>query len=259
MGIDKSTLGLQHPSGCAVRTKTGDNRGGTTLRQNTDVAQKHYGVTFEVRVGANTCSPGYGARQLKAGRGIALQGNAGALLNTPFRSTNGPVNHAVWVNEGRGWDDDTPEECLVYDPAADGRRQGIAFSPDWWPWATVLKFAAYLEPAGDGTARLGYGRWYAAIGPDTEPHFHPRFGGVRSKPFPDRTRANAPKGRRVRVHSSPTKGQASTVDTLADGDLFTAYQYAKGDTYQGSSQWAGNHDGTLWVHSHWLTHLGGTT
>jgi len=212
-----------------------------------------------VRVGANTCTPRYGGHQLKAGRGIALQGSTGALLGTPFRSTNSPVNHCVWLNEGRGWDDDYPEEVLVYDPAADGRRPGIAYSPDWWPWATVLKFAAYLEPTGEGTGRLGSGRWYAAIGAATEPHAHFKFNGVKTKPFPDRTRANVPKGRTVRVHSSPTKGEASTIDHLADGDLFTAYQRATGDAYQGSTLWYGNHDGTQWVHSHWLTHEGGAT
>lgn len=259
MGVSRSTLNAKNPSGCDIRRGTGDVSGGTTLRQCCDVARASYGVSFEVRTGSNVCTPNYAGGKLHQGRGIVVQGSTSALLGTRFQSTNGPVNHAVWVNEGRGWDDDIPEEALVYDPAADGRRHGIADSPDWWPWSLLLHFAASLEPNGEGTGKLGSGRWYCAIAPDTEPHVHAKFGGVRTSPFPDRTRANSPKGRRINVHSAPRTGSDTVIDHLSDGDLFTAYQRTLGESFGGSKVWLGNHDGTRWVHSSRLSHVGGST
>jgi len=199
--------------------------------------------------------------ELKKGRSIVLQGNCRAMLGTTFQSTNGPVNHAIFLNEGRDWDDNVPSEVLVYDPAADARRPNIDRGPTWWPYNLVLKFGAYLEPNGDGTPRLGPGKWYCAIGPDTEPHILLRFGGVKTSPFPDRTRAAAKKpGGNVNIHSSPTTGKSSTVDEIADNDLFVAYQYTdKGDSFEGSTRWYGDQSGRLWIHSKRLSHEGGTT
>lgn len=246
-GINRSTLGVERPSACDIRRLTGDTKGGTTLAQCAYVARTHYGVTFEVHSGSNLATPVSVAKRLKAGAGFVLQGNAGALLGSKFQSTNGPVNHAVWGNEGRDYDGDIPAEVLVYDGAADHRRPNIADSPDWWPWPLVLKFAASLEPAGDGTAKLGPNRWYCAIGPDTEPHYHPKWGGTRSKPFPDRVRA---KGTGVEVHEIPSK-TAKVVQTLKAGELWFAYQYA--------GAWLGDHDGTAWVLRSEMNHVGGTT
>lgn len=248
MAINKASLNTKRPTGCDIRRLTGDTVGGTTLSQCAYVARTHYGVTFEVHSGSNLATPAYAAKQLKAGRGFVLQGNAGALLGTKFRSTNGPVNHAAYGNDGRGWDGDIPAEVLMFDPAANHRRPNIADSPDWWPWALVLKFAAALEPNGDGTARLGPGRWYCAIGPDTEPHYHPKWGGTKSKPFPDRVRA---KTAGVEVHSIPSKTADTKLRELAKGEVWTAYQYA--------GVWLGDHDGMEWVLRSEMAHVGGGT
>jgi hypothetical protein len=254
MLIDRSTLGAKHPSGKDVRIGTGDTTDGLTLPQAARVADTEYGVHVEVHVGGSTATPAYALAQLRAGRGMSLQGNTSALIRTPYRSTGGPVNHNVYVNEVR-----SDGDALVYDPAADGRRtydQG----PSWWPWATVLRFAAALRPWGDNDPRiLGPGRMYAGFGPDTEPHVHLRSGARRSTPFPDRTRAWASNAkRRVNVRSRPDI-KAPIVDTLAVGELWVAYQTVQGSVVDGDRTWMGNHDGTEWVHRGGLRHIGGTT
>jgi hypothetical protein len=238
-----------------VRIGTGDKSGGLTLPQVARVADTEYGVHVEVHVGSSTATPAYAIAQLRAGRGFVLQGNTGALLSTPYRSTTGRVNHAVWVNEVRADGD-----ALVYDPAADGRRAGIDQGPTWWPWPTVLKFAAALRPWGDSDPRiLGPNRLYAGFTPDTEPHVHLRSGARRTSPFPDRCRAwNANPKRRINVRSRPDI-KAPIVDLLAVGELFVAYQTMQGGVVDGDRTWLGNHDGNGWVHRSGLRQIGGTS
>jgi hypothetical protein len=255
MGIDKATLGKKRPSGKDVRIQTGDTTGGLTLPQVARVADTEYGVKVEVHVGGSTATPSYAISQLKAGRGMLLQGNTKALLGTTYRSTTGAVNHAVYVNEVRADGD-----ALVYDPAADARRAGIDQGPTWWPWAVVLRFAAALRPWGDTDPRvLGPGRMYAGFYPDTEPHVHLRSGARRTDPFPDRCRAwNANPRRRINVRSGPSV-TSPIIDTLAVGELFTAYQIVQGGVVDGDRTWYGNHDGNGWVHRSGLRSIGGTS
>lgn len=258
MGIDRSTLGAKRPSGCEVRRRTGDTVGGLTLPQVAAVAAQ-YGVTVELHVGSNVCSPAYAARKCRAGRGFGLQGNTGPLVRTRFKSTGGAVNHFVWVNEVRGGTADVPSEALVYDPAGDGRRSDIDQAPSWWPWGLVLDFAAALHPWGEDDHRvLGRGKFYAGILPDTEPHVHLHYGGKRTSPFPDRTTAYAPSGRRVNVRAAPTT-TARIVDYLTIGERFTAYQKTSGQLLAGSRVWYGNHNGAGWVHESGLRGEGGTS
>ena len=257
MEIDRSTLGRKRPTGCQVRRYTGDTIGGLTLPQVAKVAREKYGVAIEVRVGSNVCTPDYAAGQLRRGRSFGLQGNTVALLKTAFRSTTSGVNHFVLVNEGRGWYKTgsglwRPKEALVYDPAADRRRAGIADGPDWWPWQVVLNFAANLKPWGDRDERvLGYGKFYAGLGPDTEPHVHLHYtGSVRTSPFPDAMTIKSPTtGRRVNVRKGPSTAYA-VVTTLASGTHFAAYQVTRqGQELAGSRVWYGDHNGARWVHS----------
>lgn len=256
MGLDKATLGRTRLVGCDIRRLTGDVIGGTNLSQCAAVLKVEYGMAVEVRTGSSVCSPGYGAVQLHSGRAIVLQGNAGVLVGTAFRSTGGNVNHCIYVNEGRGWKSDgTPTEVLVYDPAADGRLAGwgrAATSPQWWPWALLVKFAAALRPWGDDDARvLGPGKWYAGIFPDTEPHCHLRFAGsVHAIPFPRQLTVHSPTvGRLVNVRSGPSRNYA-VVRRLKTGAGFTAYQQnPSGQSVSGSRLWYGDHSGTLWIHS----------
>jgi hypothetical protein len=87
-------------------------------------------------------------------------------------------------------------------------------------------------------------------------HVHLYGTAIKSTPFPDRTRAIRDG---VRMHSSPRKGTGNVVATLERGQLFIGFQYVAGDLYAGSRRWVGNHDGTLFVHSKNLTHVGGDT
>jgi hypothetical protein len=172
MAIERSTLGRIRLTACSVRDKTGDVSGGTTLDQNAYVSQQLYGIPTDVHNGNNVALPAWTARQVQAGRPLVVQGNAGALVGTVHRSTQGRVNHAVYVNEVRGGTLGSPAEALVYDPAADGRVAGwgtAARGPQWWPWVLVLKFAAELQPWGDDDPRkLGAGKLYVAVFPDTD-------------------------------------------------------------------------------------------
>lgn len=253
MGVNKSTLGKKDPTGCAVRTATGDTSGGTSLPQVAKVAKDKYGVVMDVRTGINYATPYQLAQALKAGRACEVQGNSSALLNTIFRSTGTGVNHAVLANDARGWQGDYPEEVLVYDSAADGRRAGwgtAAKGPDWWPWNILLRFAAALKPWGDRDPRiLGPGKVYVGIFPDTEPHYHATFGGVKTTPWPDLMTIDPPGAAQLQnVRRGPSTAHP-IAKTLKVGTPFTAWQKAKGQLLAGSDVWYGDHDGVLWVHS----------
>lgn len=253
MLIDRSTLGAKHPSGCAVREATGDRVGGTTLPQNATAA-KGWGVSVSVYTGSNVVKPAYAARRIRAGAGAVLQGNTGALIHTSFRSTQGPVNHAIYVNEVRGGTLDEPAEALVYDPCADGRDRTyhVDQGPSWWPWWLVKSFAAALEPNGDGTIPLGSGKFYIGFGPDTDLMVRLHSGARKASPLPDRTRARRDG---TVVHSRPgTTGYR--VGTLDQGELFVGYQYWQASN---GSWWVGNQTNDRWVLRSRLSHVGGTT
>ena len=257
MLIDRATLGEKRPTGCDVRYDTGDTTGGLTLPQVAAVAEREYGVDIEVRVGSNVASTEYVARRLREGHPVLVQGNAGAMLGTPFRSTAGFVNHAVLANHGEGWGWQNglyvPARVYVGDPAAGGQRASWGTAPkgfQWWPWSLLVKFAALLRPWGDGDSRvLGSNRWYCGIGPDTEPHAHLAFRGIETNPMPERFISTAPTGRRVNVRSGPGT-QHPVVFTIPSRHEVLAYQYTpSGQELAGSRRWFGDHSGTLWVHS----------
>lgn len=252
MAIDSATDGRYTPSGCAVRRMTDplDVTGGLMLSQVAKVARNEYGLAFSVYVGSQVVKPEYVAHQARAGRPIILQGNAAAMVGTNRQSTAGDVNHAVTLIGVRGGTLDHPEEGLVYDPAADGRKRSyhVDQGPSWWPWALVLKFCAYLRPGGPAPApRLGYGKIYCAIGPDTTPRAHLVDGARQAHPFPDRVRA---KLSATAVHSKPG-GTATVTRRVPQGTLLWLYQYA--------GQWGYNDDGTECVLLRNVTHLGGAT
>lgn len=264
MGIDKSSLGTHKPSGCSVRDDTNDRVGGTTLPQIINVAMDGYRIFVEPHVGGNVANPKYLALQLSSGRGAVVQGNTRALIGTTHQSTQGGVNHAIWANETRGGTSTNPAEVLIYDPAADGRKRSyhVDQGPSWWPWSRLLAFAAALRPWGDTDSRtLGPGWVYCGIFPDTDSVFIAKFGGKRTKPFPDRQRADCPKTEMVNVRSTPShKAGDNIVGHLKDGDLWTAFQVTTtGAMFHGSKKWYGDRKGLRWVHSARLIHEGGTT
>lgn len=89
--------------------------------------------------------------------------------------------------------------------------------------------------------------------------YHPRFGGTRTSPFPDRTRASAPAGRRVNVRTEP-KLSAPIAARMVSGTLFVAYQRTtEGSSVNGSRRWYGNHRGTRWIHESGLKYEGGAS
>ena len=249
MGVDRSTLGRVRISGCQVRDEIEppDYVGGTTLKQCSAVAEKH-GVDVEVHVGANVCTPRYAAIQLQAGRGFVLQGNTQP-------DGRGNVNHAYWVNHAGKGSLGAPTSAMVYDPWSNG--------PEVWSWSDILAFAAALRVNGeDRPEKLGPGKFYCAIYPDTEPHAHFKHGGVKTNPFPDKTLGHSlVAGKRVRVRTGPgLEFPPVPGRTLKTGDLFLVYQAASSKKpLAGSKVWYGNHDGTEWVHKSGLTAIGGSS
>ena len=265
MSIARATLGRSKPTAGRIRDLTGDKVGGTTLPQVASVARRYYSVELDVRTGSNVISPATGSLRLRAGRGFIGQGSAVATKGTPYQSSETfRGNHAVWVNEGRGWRETNglwrPDEVLVYDPLADGRRSSIDEMSSWWDYDLLLEFMAKLQPWGEADGRrLGPGKWYAAFTIDTEPHAHYRYGGRKTTPFPDRVRGKTLSGRSPNVRSAPTTS-APIVDRLSSGELFVAFQRTTtGQTLDGSSVWYGDHDGKRWVHESGLSSKGGTT
>jgi hypothetical protein len=254
MGIDRATQGKKRPTGCHLRDLTNDTIGGTNQSQLAAVTRQYYGVATEVRNGSSVASTNYAAGQLYRGRGFVLAGNAGALLTSPVRSTRGFVNHAVWVNEGRGWERNEagiwiPDACLVYDPAANGTYGGNA--PDWWSWALVKRFAAYLRPWGDSDTRiLGSGKMYATFFPDTEPHVHLRFTGSRKpSPFPKAFKVDPPGSATYQNIRTGPSTKYSVTKRVPKGTSFVAYQVnTAGQLIGGSRIWYGDHDGNRWIH-----------
>src|SRR3954467_14558687 len=269
MGIDASTVGGKRPTGCEVRMHTGDFVKGLTLSQVAAVAEATYGVEVRVRTGKHTIAPDKAWEQASLGRGFVLQGNCDALVGTPFRSTKGAVNHAVWVNRVRGGTPGHPKrEARVFDPAADGRTApwGKAVKgPSWWPWETLLAFGANLR--GDSGQKIGPGKLYAGFIPKPPPA--PKTGlklipGARkTTPFPDRTRANPPAGTRVNVRTAPhSPDPAQLVARLSDGRLFVTFQRIDDGAQPGGSSsrvWFGNEDATEWIHASGLSHISGST
>lgn len=262
MFVDSTTGGRYQPSGCAIRRMTGDVVGGTMLTQVAKVIRDEWGIAVSVYTGTNVVTPAYLARQIRAGRRAIVQGNTQAYEGTKYNVTAGDVNHAeTWI-EVRGGTLDEPLEVLVYDSCADGRRAGIDQGPTWIAWTIAKRFAACLRPAGVGTARLGPGKVYCAIGPDTEPHVTllgktaTHSAGRQAQPFPDRVRAALD---RTPVHNAPRRGKATTTRYIPKGRLVRFYQYVEGESYKGDATWGANDDGTEFIHFANVTHEGGGT
>ena len=240
------------PNGCQMRRATGDTSGGTTLQQYVPNLKAH-NIATERHVGSDVASPFYLAAQVQKGRPAVVQGNTNPLVRTTYRSTAGGVNHAVLISRVRGGKYGEPSEALVFDPAADNRKSywGQADKgPTWWPWWVVLAFCADLRPWND-SRKLGPGKVYCLIGPDLEPHVHKHYSGLRTSPFPDRTRVDQ---KTLWAHTSPQYGKGNRADLLREGDLFTAYQR----TVRSGREWLGDHNGKVWVPAAKMRHVGGT-
>jgi hypothetical protein len=245
MALDRHTLGVHKTTGAYVRALTGDTMGGTNLDQVDAALRSRWGVDLDVERG-DTFDRFYS--RIKAGQGAILQGWAGVTKWTRWQASESFAgNHAWFVN------DHNENGFLVYDPLADGRRDGIATSPMRIPKSVVAEFAAKLNVASEGYRALGVNRTYAAYTRDTEPHVHLKFGGRRTVPFPDRTRATG-----GNLRSAPRLAAQYVVRPLDPGELLIFFQITDaGEAYKGSHRWYGNHDGTRWVHTSRLDHQGG--
>lgn len=240
-------------TGKTIHAETGDTVGGTSLPQCVPSLTRR-GLKVELHVGSQVCTPFYLAYQLQAGRCVTIQINTRPFLPTKFRSTATDIPHAVTLLDARGGTPGNPDEVLMDDPAADGRVAGwgkASTGPQWVPWAKVKDALAALQVNGPNEPRLGPGKAYCAIMPDTKPHVHLRYGGSRSTPFPDRTRVD---NASVWLRSSPAYGKANHVRKLDRNTLFVSYQRVT----KSGVLWLGNHDGTRWVRAAAMRNIGGT-
>lgn len=251
MALDRHTIGAHKSTGAYVRALTGDTSGGTTLAQVDAALIKRWSVNLDVEY--RLSFDAFQSR-IQAGQGAILQGWEAVTRGTRWQASETfGGNHAWFVN------DYNSSGFLVYDPLADGRRRGIATSPMRIPRSVVREWAGKLDvsdPAEPYRA-IGLGYVYAAFTKDTEPHVHLAYGGVRTKPFPDRTRVNVSAGS---MRSAPRLADKYRVRKLVKGELFVAFQVTtSGESYNGSRKWYGNHDGTRWVHAARLSYEGGST
>lgn len=239
MALDRYTIGKERTTGAYVRALTGDTMGGTNLDQVANALKSRWGITLDVERG-ETFDRFYD--RIRAGQGAILQGWAGVTKGTKWQASESfSGNHAWYVN------DHNENGFLVYDPLADGRRDGIATSPMRIPKSVVQEFAGKLNVAAEGYRALGYGRIYAAFTRDTEPHVHLHSRARRTSPFPDRVRFDEDN---VAVFAQPDSD--SEVRYRKDnGALFIAFQQT--DNY------LGDHGGTHWVRKRQMRRVGGST
>ncbi len=174
--------------------------------------------------------------RLGKGVGASVQGYMGAFpAGSHWRRHDpgfrGP--HCTYVQR-----EDSQDRVWWMDPLAPGTYPG--------EWMSKNDLRRYVSQMAGGylLARVSH--------PD---HVHLASGGMKSSPFPDRTRADEEP---TLVRSRPGKS-GKVVKTLHPGDLWITSQYVPGDLYQGSRRWCGNHEGTRFVHSKALRQVGGDT
>lgn len=174
---------------------------------------------------------------LDRGWGASVQGFMGAFPPGHHLRRHDPSfrgAHCVYLQR-----EDTRDHVWWMDPLAPSTYAG-----EWVDKNDVRRYVAQL--AGG----------YLLAPVDRPDHVHLAPDARRAMPFPDRTRAAFDT---VAVHSARTTGSGSTVAMLHRGDLWVTYQYGEGEEYRGDRTWAGNHDGTRWVHLKRLAHVHGGT
>ena len=227
MGMNSATAGRRRPTGCKIRTLTGDLDEGITLSQVAAIAEATFHVRMTVRTGRQATTPKFAARAANGGRGFVLQGNTGALPPRLRAGGATPCNHAVSVDEVRGGRSTWRGCNLDTAGARPGRRPGGGSG-------TVSSRSLAHSQLDKAGRRLGRGRMYAGFTPrrptqpvalDDGPTF--LFGAVKTNPFPDQVRA------RPRPLPGPETSAAAPivllpediVDRLPDGARFIAFQF----------------------------------
>ncbi len=175
--------------------------------------------------------------RLGVGIGASVQGYMGAFPSGSHWRRWDPGFHGAHCTYVQR--ESTADRVWWMDPLAPGTYPG--------EWMTKNDLRRYVSQFAGGylVARIAK--------PD---HVHLAPSATRAVPFPDRARALADG---TRVHSVPKTSDATVVGHLEKGELFTAYQYAPGDVFEGSNRWLGNHEGTRFVHSKRMAYVGGST
>jgi hypothetical protein len=253
--IERASLGQVMVTSALVRSETRnpdgtkDVKGGTNLSQMRAVAALH-GIALEVHFG-ETGSYAKMVAGIQQGRGVLYSGSSIVTRGTIYQESETYAdNHAWYLNEMRRVSElgTRQNQFLVYMPLGDGRRPGIANSPNWIPESIVRRFAAMLDlrseyerQAGYPPQRLGDGRAYFAFTRDTEAPVNLLYGAVSLLPY-HVFRVNVVPPLQANVRRSPG---GSVRARLPDGANFVAHQKA---TLAGAL-WFGNKDGNRWVHS----------
>ncbi len=234
MALDFHTQGKVQKWGGELRTLSGDTVGGTGIPELAKAWSK-LGYTLIDRRGHTWADV---MTDLRAGRGVVLQGDYDVLTGTNTCQGTFDGDHAIYLNPqlyGSG----SVMEIAVGDPLC-GAFKTISVG--------VLK--AYAEKLG--RAQYGYSNpqkiFFGSTRAWPDPAVNLWTGAVRTVPFPDRTRADCAAGRRVNVRTGPSLDY-KIIAYYPDGTLFVAYQKR--------GHWYGNKYGNRWIHDSGLRHIGG--
>lgn len=158
--IDSATCGAKDPGGRTIRLQSDEpipdpQSPGLNLVQVARVAQDHYGVRTEVRIGYNSIPwADYEKRRL-AGQPTIIQVRYAAIADSKYDAGRGfRANHAL-----------AETTHATYDPLADGRAPGVfRFNGTVYTRSVIQTAAARLDIGGGAHPRPG--TVWAAFGPD---------------------------------------------------------------------------------------------
>jgi len=155
-------------TGGAVRNKTGDRSGGTTLAQVDTALNDGWRIDLSLHYGLGWSSF---AKLINSGMAGVLQGWYAPIADSRFDAGNGfRGNHAVLVLPG--W--------VVMDPLADGRYPGVyKYHGEVYPQTLLRDFAGKLNLSTTGYRALGSGLVYAGMTHDRVHDYRVDFSGGR--------------------------------------------------------------------------------
>ncbi len=259
--VDFVTCGAKRPSGAHVRELTNDFVGGVHVGQVAVALDKGWNIDLDTNNGQFESV----VKALRKGRGVSLSGSSSATVGTKFQADEDFAGNHQWaltdIRDAGG-----EPEILVYDPLADGRRNGIATSPMWMPVSRVKTFAGKLdmrskqevaakkpkEPLGIGRAIYGVTDVVACGGTPTPKTTPTPTSTVKLRP--GAVLVNGEIGREMtvivpvaRVRGGPTT-EAEIVGRKHIGMKFKAFQKINGQRVAGFRTWFGGREGERWMH-----------
>lgn len=158
MAADYHTLGRKVPTGEAVRNRTGDRSGGTTLPQVDYSLNSGWSVNLDTRIGSAKLTWNQFTARINAGQSAILQGSYSAIFRTRFSGSNTFTgNHAILVCP----------HWVTLDPLCDGRYPWIyKYHQEPYPPYLLKDFAGKLLLNPSTNRRVGYGYVWAAFTKD---------------------------------------------------------------------------------------------